>query len=381
MGWRRPGAAPGGRRTRLRRLLLVSCPLLAAAAWASRGRGPSIKESAPAQVRIASSPRAELQRWLAHARDRHQLLGNDADEACTTPPQVTYVPGELEVAWIAESRTWKGGASPPKEVMCSRMIRHVWATARWVAHVEGHAAADDVMSTISVRDGCGKKPQEVRQIEPLFGALRHPSYPYDRKLGSDAMWHVLAAAPKGRGRRFLFDIGAGNKDQPKHDLFSLRHLTHEYWRQRKVRFDAIFAWEPADVPGLQKLLSELDPHSLGALVWIPAAATPEAGSPSNPLTWVKKLTEPEDLVVVKLDTNDFKGEMELADQVASDPELAARIDDLFYEHHVWGNDATNDGWWQRLQEQNVTHNGNMLYNSFHMFTNLREKGVGAHSWI
>ena len=65
---------------------------------------------------------------------------------------------------------------------------------------------------------------------------------------------------------------------------------------------------------------------------IPVEASPNATA--NPLRALRHLARPDDFVVFKLDIDAATLEADFLSQILGDPQLAALIDELYFEHHV-----------------------------------------------
>ena len=109
------------------------------------------------------------------------------------------------------------------------------------------------------------------------------------------------------------------------------------------------------------------------------------GGKNNPWRYVRDLTRPEDFVVVKIDIDTPNIEIELMRQLLLDDDntnafededgvrLSELIDELYFEHHVWGS-GLSPSWAGSGME------GDMV-GSYTMFSQLRNLGIRAHSWV
>ena len=136
-----------------------------------------------------------------------------------------------------------------------------------------------------------------------------------------------------------------------------------------IRFDHAYGWEA----------TKFDE----ALWWrhVPADVRPRLTFYNEPVTaaaFVDHLathTHPEDFVVLKVDI-DGGPEVEIVEEIARRPELAARVDELFFEYH-FNYDGLDFGWKchiaGRCQGDVDTAVG--------LMRRLRQLGVRAHFWI
>lgn len=67
-------------------------------------------------------------------------------------------------------------------------------------------------------------------------------------------------------------------------------------------------------------------------------------------------------------------EMRLVGQISENPEIAALIDEFFFEHHVNLEPLASCCW----GTSNMNETG---ASSFRLFSKLRQLGIRAHSWV
>lgn len=106
---------------------------------------------------------------------------------------------------------------------------------------------------------------------------------------------------------------------------------------------------------------------------VPVDAAPVAKA--NPLRVLKALCSVEDYVVLKIDIDTPSVEEPLLVQILHDHELAARIDELYFEHHVHLSPMRR--WWS----PGLTGTGCAVQDSYALFRALRALGIRAHSWV
>lgn len=90
------------------------------------------------------------------------------------------------------------------------------------------------------------------------------------------------------------------------------------------------------------------------------------------------MAHPDDFVVFKLDIDNTAVEVEIILTILRTPDLIARIDELFWEHHVSGSPTQWAGWGD-LSREPGSHS--TLESSYRLFTRLRQAGIRAHSWV
>jgi hypothetical protein len=166
------------------------------------------------------------------------------------------------------------------------------------------------------------------------------------------------------GRALLFDIGASTWV----DRYGLAWALQSYMSVG-ISFEHVYAWEALAVTPSYFTGMPADVRMRVHLFNMPASSA--EGSVENPFTVLKAKATPADYVVVKLDIDTPSVEMPLIHQLLTDPQLAALVDDFYFEHHV-DIPEMRAYWGEGLP-------GN-LKESLDLFRALREKGIRAHSW-
>ena len=92
----------------------------------------------------------------------------------------------------------------------------------------------------------------------------------------------------------------------------------------------------------------------------------------NPWHLLKKVSAPQDFVVVKLDIDTPAVEGELVRQLLADPMLYSLVDVFYFEHHAHIHDF--EWMWARFGFHEK------LADSYAIFAALRQRGIRAHSW-
>ena len=145
-----------------------------------------------------------------------------------------------------------------------------------------------------------------------------------------------------------------------------------------IRFDHAYGWEA----------TKFDE----ALWWrhVPADVRPRLTFYNEPVTaaaFVDHLashTRPEDFVVLKVDI-DGGPEVEIVEEIARRPELAARVDELFFEYH-FDFDGLDFGWHirrpgARRRFRYDTVSNASVDDALGLMRRLREAGVRSHFWV
>mmetsp|Transcript_28505 Transcript_28505/g.73878 ORF Transcript_28505/g.73878 Transcript_28505/m.73878 type:complete len:421 (-) Transcript_28505:110-1372(-) len=331
---------------------------------------------------------------------------------------VSYIPSKLEQRWKDNIRTWQT-PSPAWEAPCAAAVEDRPEFDRWIAAIlERRGSKEDltipmdeaIFSRHVWRDNCTGE-HTTTYIEPLAESLRSPHFycfpnsdrmcitadPVDchkpepvcasepggcEKYSAMSTSYLLVPAQDTvsrvapGGTHFFFDLGstwynagvAGERDSQK--------WFKETYERRGVEFDHILAWEarPVDHPQYWSVVP-VDVATKLVFYNTPAVTTP--GHAQNPMTHILKRTRPSDYVVLKLDIDATEVESAFIQQLLSDPELLARVDEVYWEHHVQNHPLANnpgEGWSGHPLDGDIAH-------SYDVFTLLRQKGVKAHSWI
>jgi hypothetical protein len=321
---------------------------------------------------------------------------------------VRYEASQIEQEWYREighvaedDAAWTKG--------CTKMRLHrkevsTWLNAynereSWVGLTDlGHHRSKamnfphNVMSYHHYEEKCGdKRITKSVPLEPLMGFLRHPlSICFDgaSKGSANLLDHVvnkscmlpmfahevvhshnkISTSPY---RRYLFDVGAS--------LYSsgLGGASQEWfvntYRLHGLDFDRILAWEAQPLRP-EDIFSEVPPEIFRKMSYFNIKASSEPNSKYNPLVVLQELCRVEDFVVLKIDIDNDKVEVELINLILQDPDLSAKIDELYFEHHTTLNPLNNIYWYLKQSAANIT-------TSYELFTALRNRGIRAHSWV
>jgi hypothetical protein len=212
-------------------------------------------------------------------------------------------------------------------------------------------------------------------IEPLLPPMRHPNFcleGHTHLMDMSYMVHDFAAMCrrlKSTSRTILVDMGAslefhGSGTQP---AVYLTHLYHKFG----FHFDHIYAYEVSPIPP-QRVFDQVPEDLLSAYHWINVGVESDPESKLNPLKLLIDNYNQDDFIVVKLDIDTSAIEVPLVLQLLTDDRYTHLIDEFYFEHHVFLKELARS--W------GLSMNGSLL-ESLNIFSGLREKGIGAHSWV
>ena len=360
------------------------------------------------------------------------LLCAAAAAASSCPVTKTYVASPVEAYWVDHIAELQSQAVEwPKGCAVVRAQRHHiddWIRFNRAVEtrpgriLEGLGAPPagnlsevysyQVLTPNSSTAGC---PTAVRYvpIEPLAAALRHPRWPCldnieanpnsianpigkTRRSQSKALrlsrptqWNTeyLLFVPVGPathayapGRRaYFYDLGSTYYGPT--DAGACTDCLSQFIRKYKVisgvEFDEIYCWEVKQLP--PALYWKRVPKKMAAKIhFYNTATSPDLGNPMSALRMILQVAHPDDFVVFKLDIDNNEVEVRIVLTILDSPALIARIDELYWEHHVKGS-PTQWGGWQDLGKQRGSHSD--MPSSYTLFRRLREAGIRAHSWV
>lgn len=308
-----------------------------------------------------------------------------------------YQPSAWEDDWIASIPSMAGDNSPSWTEGCAKMRRDKAKGTSTVEIIKERAKGNfravadiSVLSYHEVLDTCSKTVGRV-YIEPLVAFLRHPlahCIGHGGAMENGVMDKSFLLVPSSSEVRFdattnwLFDIGSGLYSTADTNGHGAREGSSQAWfvetyKERGIVFDRILAWEANEMkPSLQWSSIPDDVKRITSWYNIPVQA--EKGHSDNPWTFVKHLAKVHDYVVVKLDIDTPSVEIALVQQLLSDPELLELVDEFFFEHHTHGNPMQHMGWGDLTQSSAGLSS---ITDSYKLFSELRRRGVRAHSWI
>lgn len=265
------------------------------------------------------------------------------------------------------------------------------ATAGWDTNrmLEAHWPAG-VMSYFSIESHCkGQDVQEVARvpIEPLVGFLRHPRAVclgpgLPLILSKDYLlpnWNFeISPQPKGARRAFFFDLGASTYNAGAGGA-SGSWFVDEYAR-RGIQFDRILAWEMTQMSPAH-IFRAMPNDVVDRVSYYNIPVSARKGHPHNPLRTLQNIATVDDFVVIKLDIDHSIIETAIVKQILESSEIAALIDEFYFEHHVLRNPVINLGWAGAISRDLDTGHVDHIGESYRIFSALRDAGIRAHSWV
>jgi hypothetical protein len=246
----------------------------------------------------------------------------------------------------------------------------------WLSFMEapGESASTAVFSSFESADWA-----EPEYIEPLSFILRHPRSPCSTDI-YDKSWIILASntdstpterkfsrySGNGGTQRFFFDAGADTL------AGSTRWFVDKY-EKRGIHFDGMFAWEPRKINWTE--FNRTVPAELRERLTLynrPASSDP-LSLEDNPVAKLVKLCRAEDFCVLKIDVDTPPLETLWIQQILQCTEISSRIDEFFFEHHVHGILNVPGVWGGEVFGQ--------FADTYHLLSEMRLRGIRAHSWI
>uniref|UniRef100_A0A7S1I8A8 Uncharacterized protein n=1 Tax=Eutreptiella gymnastica TaxID=73025 RepID=A0A7S1I8A8_9EUGL len=330
--------------------------------------------------------------------------------ASTLPPclgQYRYVPSDLESRWVSTVADYSSN-HPAWAQGCKKERQDRPFLEQWLRYNEqlrnssssiqanvNRQVLPDVISYFTLAPnatgaGCSAKTRYL-PIEPLAVALRHPHWPCQcrkpdhggrcsKKVLFSTDWLVFVPphlyTPVRRA--YFFDLGSTYYDAGvAGEADSLKQFVHKYRTLAEVEFDEIFAWEAKPIPH-RSYWNRVDLDMVHKIHFFNSPTSANLTDPMSALRMIVALVHPNDFVVFKLDIDNSAVEAEIILAILESPALIARIDELFWEHHVQGSPTMWAGWGG---PSNLKGRHSTLLSSYQLFTRLRQAGIRAHSWI
>lgn len=363
---------------------------------------------------------------LSRGGNQASLESSSTNEIGSTPCH--YEPGVVEQEWL-------GGAAFGNICAISRRASQLnglrmslaFARSSWSATARLPTAEEQPMLSKLVCDG-GKR---IEYLEPLTGIARHPLAKVGCGLPSETgifdISHLVLAnrcnrEPPRPQKNLLYDLGCSTYSKiplcelhPKHrrcvnqgrasppppspppasseSLAAVAHgpslpLFIELYRRNCIAFDRIYAWEAArydpklwwrDVPS--DVRSKLEFHNVPV----------DENSVDENVSFLKKLkatAKPEDFVALKVDI-DGGPELAIVEAIADSAELAALIDEIFFEYHFYFDGLVGPGWLirrpgvssgRRRRRFEIETNAT-VDDALGLMAKLRKRGIRSHFWV
>lgn len=290
---------------------------------------------------------------------------------------VGYFPSEWEQHWVENVKKLQTR-------VCEESNKDLGRISAWVdvasANMERPTSplSVEVFSRFVFQNNC-TEDFSYDFIEPLSGLTRHPyfclkgeewvvnkdyliiSWNLSKKLTA---WNVYT--PKA----YYFDLGASDWDSGAGGA-SQSWIVSTY-EKRGVEWDGIFCWEAVPMNASQ-VWEKIPPHLKPIYHWYNIPVSPVENHGDDVLTYIQKLVRREDFVLVKIDIDNSMVESQIISRLLRSEQLLGLVDELFFEHHV--NVAPMHGYWGTQQEKET------LMDTYRIFSELRHKGILAHSWV
>jgi len=296
--------------------------------------------------------------------DAHRMEHTDA---CT---EDSYEPSLLEKSWVTNRETWTG----PEH--CDHMdsnTQQAWVDTARATQSKGDGQASQPVEMLATNEHIFSKLCRIGEapsfIEPLAGILRDPRFDCDPKVSVFSKDWLVFPGAHATGSKMFFDAGGSTFGE------ALDFFTKSYKAGGNV-FDKLFVWE-ARKQGTENYWAGVSPETRA--FWEPRTSffdgvpvSAEVGHEHNPVSKMYSSCKPEDYCVFKLDIDTPSVELPLVEQLLGNPqETRAKVDELFFEHHVHG--VMQKYWGSAV-------NGTFA-DSYDLFGGLRRLGVRAHSWV
>lgn len=291
----------------------------------------------------------------------------------------------------------------------------------WTQRVKDHMASESIppelpedrnfLSRFVVTKACDDSNGGVQTeaweewIEPISIHFRHPfslnnankdlltafsKYPKGYKEISKPIInseHVLLQSALSFYNNSRINYGLTHTNRPNHHFLldagssmfssSISFFSCAY-SQRKVSFNEVYTWE----------LTLLEPSKFWEDVptrWKPfyhfynIPITSAINSSDSPLAFIDQAAEVDDFVAFKLDVDTPAVELPILQYILEHPEIAAKIDEFFFELHFLCEIMIWLGWGEPKIKEFMGKPFDRVF-AFESFTKLREMGIRAHIW-
>ena len=352
-----------------------------------------------------------LRRWVAPRR------AAQAWNVTTHGRTTGYRSAANELAWLDGARRGKICATAElPEVEAAAQVWTGYAKRAWRpgGKIAPTPTPEERRALSHFRVEPARSAAFVEPIEPLHGIARHPfarvgcphsvAHPHDVDLFDVTYLVIHNACGRPKPRVLLFDLGAsvGFKGVPGGiyaampaqggGLAPSLPLLYRVYADRCLEPDAVFAWEPAPRDARGRWGEERDwwgqlPPDKRARVrfyhdMVDEGQLPATDHPANSFLGVLEAAAvPDDFVAVKVDIDTMGVELTIVEALAERPELAALVDELFFEYHFHF-DGMNFGWNEPGPGAvNYEVPGSDVDTAVGLMYRLRTLGVRAHFWI
>ena len=310
-----------------------------------------------------------------------------------------YKSAEIERVWLDGQR--KGKICATLNTSASKAASTAWLSYSMRAWLPGGQPAPEPTPEERTSLSHFRVGNVLEPIEPLTGIARHP-FARVGCGGGVNIFDIRYLIPHNncgaatKPRVLLFDMGASVGFQgvpggiyarmPPNGggLAPSLPLFYRIYADRCLEPDEVYAWEPNPRVGGPDWWGEL-PGAIRAKVrffndFVVEGEIEQAKGPkgTHPAASFLEILEtvakasPEDFVVVKVDIDTSAIELALVEAIAERPEVAALVDELYFEYHFYY-DGMNFGWGNAVSGDVDTAMG--------LMHRLRALGIRSHFWI
>jgi hypothetical protein len=221
----------------------------------------------------------------------------------------------------------------------------------------------------------------MMMVEPILPPGRHPNWCFTERmrqqnnpelLNLGYLVHDFAAicrTLKPTSRTVLLDLGASLDFAYHKGVTPAVYLT-EIYKKFGIPFDHIYSFEITAMDP-KEALSKVPDDWMAAYHWMNVGVETDPQSKFNPWRLLVQgdhnTFDRDDFIVVKLDVDNSKIELELIRQLLNDDELLGLVDQFYFEHHI----SLTEFW--KYSET--------IQQSLELFQALRQKGIPAHYWV
>ena len=243
----------------------------------------------------------------------------------------------------------------------------------------------------------------VEWIEPLILQSRHP-FAYRRcRHSSPIYWDIkraYASFPSNASNPGFNNVdyillksgldvyrGSSGKEKIKHYLLDAGSSTFDsslWWficaySQRKVNWDAVFAWELTPLMPT-KYWEAIPAHFKPYWHFYNSPVKSSKNHPDSPFTYIRQISSEADFVSLKLDIDSPSTEIPLFEQLVSDKDgVFSLVDEFFFELHYRCEVMGPCGWGDKIPQKYGSLELDRVH-ALQAFSTLREKGIRAHFW-
>jgi hypothetical protein len=327
---------------------------------------------------------------LTFAALRNQTFYEVREINCAV--QRVYHPSALERKWVdriesvaERTRQWESGCKLMRadEAQIRKLMEYhrTWQNAEEWGRVEGWRE-EGILSYFELTEICdGINRTMYVPIEPLIGFLRHPLFHClgGRNLVDKEYMFILHRdfvfpTPKKQtnvSTNYYFDMGASTYKSGAGGASQSWFV--DSYKKRGIEFDRILAWEVEKMDP-EEIYREYPNDVVNKVSYFNLPADTSLEAKMSPVRMIKDLVRPQDFLMMKIDIDNDPVELAIIQSFRNDCTVTDLIDEFFFEHHVSFHPVEYMGWTTSQKLNNITE-------SYQLFSDLRHKGIRAHSWV